>query len=66
MEIYVAGIQGPWKKACTELYLARYPGFVMRGDGKLDYGTRGRETEVGGGYLKDKEDWGVFGNCGVM
>ena len=65
VEVYVAGIRDPWKKACTELYLARYPGFVMRGDGRLDYGTRGRDKEVRG-VLKWKWDCGEIRGCGVM
>ncbi len=66
VEVYVAGIRDPWKKACMELYLAKYPGFVMRGDGRLDFGTRGRDIEVGAGILKGK--WGLFKieGCGVM
>lgn len=66
MEIYVAEIHDPWKKACAELYLARYPGFVMRGDGRLDFGTRGREREVKAGILKGKRDWSMLGGCGIM
>jgi hypothetical protein len=66
LELYVSGIRDPWKRAAAELYLARYPGFVMRGDGKLDYGTRGREMHVKGGILKVRWDWGILGRCGVM
>jgi hypothetical protein len=66
VEVYVAGIRDPWRKACAELYLARYPGFVMRGDGRLDYGTRGRDEEIGGRVLKGKWDCGEIGGCGVM
>lgn len=64
VEVYVAGIRDPWKKATTELYLARYPGFVMRGDGRLDFGTR-KAGQVGkGGSVK--WDWRAKGGCGVM
>ena len=66
VEIYVAGIRDPWKKSCAEFYLARYPGFVMRGDGRLDYGTWGRETEAGGRFLSRKWGLGRIGGCGVM
>lgn len=60
VEMYVRGIRDPWKKAASELYLARYPGLVMRGDGRLDYGTRGKDGDDRGGHLEGK--WG----CGVM
>ena len=62
IEVYVAGIRDPWKKAATELYLARYPGFVMRGDGRLDFGTRKAEQERKAGLVK----WDWMGGCGVM
>ena len=66
VEMYVSDIHDPLKKACAELYLARYPGFVMRGDGRLDFGTRGREREVKAGVLKGKWNWGMLGGCGIM
>jgi hypothetical protein len=63
VELYVAAIHDPWKKACTELYLALYLRFVMRGDGKLDYGMRSRESEARSRPLKGKWAWGTFGSC---
>ncbi|CZR63068.1 uncharacterized protein PAC_12965 [Phialocephala subalpina] len=38
MQYYVVQIQDLRKRKATEVYLARYPGFVMYGDGRLDYG----------------------------
>lgn len=38
MQYYVVQIQDLRKRKATELYLARYPGFIMYGDGRLDYG----------------------------
>jgi hypothetical protein len=62
VEIYVAGLRDPWKRACAELYLARYPGFVMGGDGRLDYGTREGE----GGEGRRGWTWSRLGGCGMM
>jgi hypothetical protein len=59
VEVYVNGMEDPWKKAATELYLARYPGFVMGWDGRLDLGTR----ELGEEGVKDG---GREGGCVVM
>lgn len=59
--MYVWGIRDPWKKAATELYLARYPGFVMRGDGRLDYGTRGRGGDGWGTFVEGGRGCGVKG-----
>lgn len=45
LQYYVLQIQDTRKRKATEVYLARYPGFVMYGDGKLDFGLA--ETDVG-------------------
>lgn len=37
-QYYVLQIQDMRKRKAMELYLARYSGFVMYGDGRLDYG----------------------------
>ncbi|CAN5951405.1 unnamed protein product [Sphagnum jensenii] len=66
VEIYVAGLRDPWKRACAELYLARYPGFVMGGDGRLDYGTREEEGGLKGDEGRRGWTWSRLGGCGVM
>lgn len=37
-QYYVLQIQDLKKRKAMEVYLARYPGFVMDGGGRLDYG----------------------------
>jgi hypothetical protein len=58
---YVLGIKDQKKKAATELYLARYAGFKIQGDGRLEFGIedekpRGEKCGKGSGR----------GSCAVM
>jgi len=39
MQNFVNGIEDLGKRKAAEVYLARYPGFMFDGDGRLDYGT---------------------------
>ena len=40
------GIEDPKKRAATELYLARYAGFKIRRDGRLDFGVEEDRSSV--------------------
>lgn len=42
MQFYVLGIEDRRKRAATELYLARYKGFEIGGDGRLGFGLEQR------------------------
>jgi hypothetical protein len=42
MQIFVAGLEDKRQRRAAEVYLARYPGFVLDGEGKLDYGVGDR------------------------
>jgi hypothetical protein len=72
VEGYVRGIADPWKRAATEVYLAQYAGFVIRGDGYLDFGTGGwemeneKKREGNGGRKRVWGDWGGLGECVLM
>ena len=46
MELFVMGLKEESQRRAVEVYLARYPGFVLDGEGKLDYGVGDRFVAV--------------------
>jgi hypothetical protein len=58
---FVLSIRDPWKRATIELYLARYPGFLLGRDGRLDYGLSEGDEKIEGWIT-----WKGWGSCGVM
>ncbi len=42
MRCFVTGLKDEEQRRAAEMYLARYPGFVLDGEGKLDYGVGDR------------------------
>jgi hypothetical protein len=56
MQRFVKGLKDKRQRRAAELYLARYPGFVLDVEGKLDYGVGTRmvvekgEPKIGGGW----------------
>lgn len=42
MRLFVADLKDKRQKLAAEVYLARYPGFVLDGEGRLDYGIGDR------------------------
>ena len=49
MRLFVMGLKDERQRRAAEVYLARYPGFVLDGEGKLDYGVGDRFLAVEGG-----------------
>ena len=39
MRLFVMGLKEERQRRAAEVYLARYPGFVLDGEGNLDYGA---------------------------
>jgi hypothetical protein len=46
MLLFVIELNDENQRRAAEVYLARYPGFVLDGDGKLDYGVGDRFVTV--------------------
>ena len=44
MRLFVAELKDKRQRRAAEVYLARYPGFVLDDEGKLDYGIGDRFT----------------------
>lgn len=45
MQLWVRGLS-PQKRAVAELYLARYPGFFLDGEGWMSYGSHQADIEA--------------------
>lgn len=61
--LYVMSITDVRKRAVAELYLARYPGFFLYGEGGMDFGLEERavndngwNTDLEGGTLNRRDD----------
>jgi hypothetical protein len=56
MRRFVKRLQDKRQRRAAELYLARYPGFVLDVEGKLDYG-------VGTRMAVEKDEPKIWGGC---
>lgn len=65
--VYVMSITDARKRAVAELYLARYPGFFLYGEGGMDFGLEkmvvsenGWDTDLEGGTLNGRDNEGCW------
>jgi hypothetical protein len=59
MRFFVMGLKDEKMRRAAEIYLARYSGFVLGGEGKLDYGAGDR-------FVVEQEGEAGKGLCVVM